>query len=254
VVDEDSGQTLFPPYAVEKFDGIKVGFIGMTLEGTPDIVSPSGVAGLDFLDEAETADRYADELRRLHGVRAVVVLLHEGGVQSAPAGINECNGISGPIDGRAVTSASSFGRLLADVDLPVDRQSKDVVEVSANNQILDRALQRDRGAAARPRDRAHQRGHHPDARRLRENAAGNLIADAQLAATSSPETGGAVAAFMNPGGVRADFTFAQSGSDGDGNVTYGEAFTVQPFGSRRPRCTTRGAGAPRTAPRTRCRT
>jgi 5'-nucleotidase len=69
----------------------------MTLEGTPDIVSPSGVAGLDFLDEAETADRYADELRRLHGVRAVVVLLHEGGVQSAPAGINECNGISGPI-------------------------------------------------------------------------------------------------------------------------------------------------------------
>jgi 5'-nucleotidase len=198
VVDEDSGQTLFPPYAIEKFDGIKVGFIGMTLEGTPDIVSPSGVAGLDFLDEAETADRYADELRRLHGVRAVVVLLHEGGVQSAPAGINECNGISGPIvdivnrttgevdlfitghthtaydcviDGRAVTSASSFGRLLAGVDLTLDRQSKDVVEVSANNQILDRALQRDRGAAARPRDRAHQRGHHPDARRLRENAA-----------------------------------------------------------------------------------
>ena len=55
----------------------------MTLEGTPDIVSPSGVAGLDFLDEAETANRYARELRRKHGVRAIVVLLHEGGVQSA---------------------------------------------------------------------------------------------------------------------------------------------------------------------------
>jgi 5'-nucleotidase len=64
-----------------------------------------------------------------------------------------------------------------------------------------------------------------------ENAAGNLIADAQLAATSAPDTGGAQAAFMNPGGVRSDFTFAQSGSEGDGNVTYGEAFTVQPFGN-----------------------
>ena len=57
--DEDSGEPIFPPYAIRRFDGIKVGFIGMTLEGTPDIVSPSGVAGLDFLDEAETANRYA---------------------------------------------------------------------------------------------------------------------------------------------------------------------------------------------------
>src|SRR5918999_5611667 len=97
VVDERRGRTIFPPYAIEKFDGIKVGFIGMTLEGTPDIVSPSGVAGLDFLDEADTANRYAWELRRRHGVRAVVVLLHEGGVQTQPGGINDCNGISGPV-------------------------------------------------------------------------------------------------------------------------------------------------------------
>ena len=83
VVRADSGKTLFRPYAIRKFDGIKIGFIGMTLEGTPDIVSPAGVAGLDFLDEAETANRYARELRRKHGVRAIVVLLHEGGVQSA---------------------------------------------------------------------------------------------------------------------------------------------------------------------------
>ena len=68
----------------------------MTLEGTPDIVSPSGVAGLDFLDEADTANRYARELRR-RGVKAIVVLLHEGGTQTAPFGINDCNGISGPI-------------------------------------------------------------------------------------------------------------------------------------------------------------
>jgi 5'-nucleotidase len=74
-----------------------------------------------------------------------------------------------------------------------------------------------------------------------EHAAGNLIADAQLAATSAPDTGGAQAAFMNPGGVRGEFTYAQSGSEGDGNVTYGEAFTVQPFGNSLVTLTLTGA-------------
>ncbi len=275
VVDEDSGEPIFPPYAIRKFGGIKVGFIGMTLEGTPDIVSPSGVAGLDFLDEAETANRYADELRNTHGVRAIVVLLHEGGVQSAPGGINDCNGISGPIvdivgrttsavdlfvtghthsayncviDGRPVTSASSFGRLITDIDLTLDGTSKDVVEVAANNMIVTQnvfkaedittLIGRYNAIAAPLRDRVIGRisadiTRTPDA--SREHAAGNLIADAQLAATD------AVAAFMNPGGVRADFTYAQSGSEGDGSVTYGEAFTVQPFGNSLVTMTLTGA-------------
>ena len=56
-----------------------------------------------------------------------------------------------------------------------------------------------------------------------ESTLGDLIADSQLAATSSPETGGAQIAFMNPGGIRADLTA--------GEVTYGELFTVQPFGN-----------------------
>ena len=271
VVDEDRGRTLFPPYSIKRFKGIKVGFIGMTLEGTPDIVSPSGVAGLDFLDEAETANRYADELRRRHGVRAIVVLLHEGGVQTQAGGINDCNGISGPvvdivnrtteqvdlfvtghthtayncvIDGRPVTSASSFGRLITDIDFTLDGRSKDVVEVAANNQIvtqnvfkamdITQLIDRYNAIAAPLRDRVIGRIG-ADITRANddslEQAAGNLIADAQLAATSASSTGSAVAAFMNPGGVRTDFTFAQSGTEGDGNVTYGEAFNVQPFGN-----------------------
>lgn len=59
-----------------------------------------------------------------------------------------------------------------------------------------------------------------------ESAAGNLVADAQMWATSS---NGAVIAFMNPGGLRSDLTYAQSAAEGDGVVTYGEAFTFQPF-------------------------
>jgi 5'-nucleotidase len=280
VVAEDSGRTLFPPYAIKKFRGIKIGFIGMTLEGTPDIVSPSGVAGLDFLDEAETANRYADELYR-RGARAVVVLLHEGGVQSQPGGINDCNGISGPIvdiverttqrvdlfvtghthqayncviDGRPVTSASSFGRLLTDIDLTIDRRSRDVIEVTANNQIVTQnvfkamditaLIDRYNAIAAPLRDRVIGRITADITRTTDdslEQAAGNLIADAQLAATAAAETGSAVAAFMNPGGVRSDFTYAQSGSEGDGNVTYGEAFTVQPFGNSLVTMTLTGA-------------
>jgi 5'-nucleotidase len=59
-----------------------------------------------------------------------------------------------------------------------------------------------------------------------------VIADGQLAATADPAFGGAVVAFMNPGGIRADLTYAGSPvGEGDGNVTYGEMFTVQPFGN-----------------------
>jgi 5'-nucleotidase len=273
VVRADSGKTLFPPYAIRKFGGIKVGFIGMTLEGTPDIVSPSGVAGLDFLDEAETANRYARELRRKHGVRAIVVLLHEGGVQSATGGINTCVGISGNIvdivdrtskavdlfitghthsayncviDGRPVTSASSFGRLLTDIDLKLDRHSKDVVEVAANNVIvtqnvfkaddITQLIDRYTAIAAPLRDRVIGRASADITRTpddSGENAAGNLIADAQLAATSAAGTGAAVAAFMNPGGVRSDIAA--------GDVTFGEAFTVQPFGNSLVTVTLTGA-------------
>jgi 5'-nucleotidase len=128
--------------------------------------------------------------------------------------------------------------------MTLDRRSRDVVEVRANNVIVTQnvfkatditdliahydviaAPLRDRiiGRVAADITRA------PDD--SGENAAGNLIADAQHAATAGATTGNAVAAFMNPGGVRNDFLFAQSGSEGDGSVTYGEAFAVQPFGN-----------------------
>jgi 5'-nucleotidase len=62
--------------------------------------------------------------------------------------------------------------------------------------------------------------------------AGELIADAQLAATAAPPFGGASIALMNRGGVRTPgFTYKQRDVEGDGNVTFGEAFTAQPFGN-----------------------
>jgi 5'-nucleotidase len=47
---------------------------------------------------------------------------------------------------------------------------------------------------------------------------------------------------MNPGGIRADLTYAGSpAGEGDGNVTYGEMFTVQPFGNSLVTMTLTGA-------------
>ena len=65
-----------------------------------------------------------------------------------------------------------------------------------------------------------------------ESALGDVIADAQLTATASVGTGEAVVAFMNPGGIRDDLFFAEiSGGEAAGEVTFGEAFSVQPFGN-----------------------
>jgi 5'-nucleotidase len=147
-----------------------------------------------------------------------------------------------------VTSASSFGRLLTDIDLKLDRKTKDVVGVSANNEIvtqnvfkaddITQLIDRYTAIAAPLRDRVIGRisadiTRTPDADGSGENATGNLIADAQLAATSGADTGNAVAAFMNPGGVRSDLAA--------GDVTFGEAFTVQPFGNSLVTLTLTGA-------------
>lgn len=65
-----------------------------------------------------------------------------------------------------------------------------------------------------------------------ESALGDVVADAQLYATSNLSNGGAVIAFMNPGGIRTDLVYDQiSGGELQGQVTYGEAFSVQPFGN-----------------------
>src|SRR6202521_3563952 len=55
-IDKSTGKSVFPPYEVREFDGVPVAFIGLTLLGTAGIVSPAGIAGLEFRDEAETVN------------------------------------------------------------------------------------------------------------------------------------------------------------------------------------------------------
>jgi 5'-nucleotidase len=154
-----------------------------------------------------------------------------------------------------VTSASSFGRLVTDVDLTINRTTGEVVTMAANNVIVTRDVPKDgfittliakyNAIAAPLANRIIgsitaniTRTNNPAG----ESALGDVIADAQLDATNDPGFGEAVVAFMNPGGIRADFTYLSSpAGEGDGNVTYGEMFTVQPFGNSMVTMTLTGA-------------
>ncbi len=281
VVWEKNGKTVFPAYKIRSFAGAKVAFIGIVLEGTPTIVTPSGVAGLTFMDEADTVNALIPDLQR-KGVEAVVVLIHEGGAQALPAPYNGCVGISGAIvdivnrfdsevdvvlsghthnayncniGGKLVTSGSSFGRIVSDVDLTISRATGEVVSMSANNKIVTRDVLKaeDETTLIAKYDAIAA----PLANRIigsitqnitrtgngaGESALGDVIADAQFEQTKNPGSGDAVAAFMNPGGIRADLTYASStAGEGDGNVTYGESFAVQPFGNSLVTMTVTGA-------------
>ena len=271
VVHRNTGQTIFPAYKTRTFAGVKIAFIGMTLEGTPSIVSPAGIADLDFLDEADTVNALIPGLQQ-QGIETIVVLIHEGGIQTAPFSYNGCSGLSGPIveivenlndavdvvitghthqpyncviDNKIVTSAFSFGRLVTKIDLTIDKTTRDVVTMVADNRIVTRDVPKDTLLTAlieRYNEIAAPLANRVigtiaaditrTANAAGESALGDVIADAQLDATDDPGFGDAVVAFMNPGGIRADFIYNQiSGDELPGEVTYGEMFTVQPFGN-----------------------
>lgn len=284
VISTATGKPLLPAYGVKTFNGVKVAFVGMTLEATPGIVTPSGVAGLAFKDEAQTVNALIPELKA-QGIEAIVVLVHEGGFQTGTLGdINACEGqlAGSPIAGIvkqldnavdlvvsghthaayncilpnatgrniSVTSASAFGRVLTDIDVTIDPTSRDITKALATNRLVvrnDPAISADSVVASivaayknlvSPLANSIIGAISADLPNSRSDGAcnmpaGELIADSQLAATQPASFGGAAVAFMNGGGVRSPgFVFASSAAgEGDGNVTYGEAFTVQPFGN-----------------------
>ena len=259
---------LFPATVVRTVGGVRIGFIGETLKDTPSIVTPTGVAGLRFLDEATTANTYAARLRK-QGVNAIVLLIHQGGQQNG-SDPNGCANLTGDIlpivsrlsndisvvvsahthqfynctiGGKLVTSASSFGRMLTRIKLTIDSTNGAVTSKSADNEVVTRDVAKDPAETAivsRYRALSAPLGNKvvgsitADITRAQtaagESALGDVIADAQLEATKPAAKGGAVVAFMNPGGIRADLTSSQqSGGEGPGQITYAEAFTVQPF-------------------------
>ena len=84
VVNEVTNAPILPPYVIKRVHGVPIAFVGAVLEGTPTIVTPTGVAGLKFLDEADAANSYVPEIKAL-GVKTIVLLIHQGGFQSSYA-------------------------------------------------------------------------------------------------------------------------------------------------------------------------
>jgi len=273
VTYDTTGDTIFPPYMVKNYEGVKVAYIGMTLQGTPSIVTPSGVAGVSFADEVETVNALIPMLQK-NNIESFVVLLHEGATASEGGGDgNGCGDLEGPAadiaagldpavdlliaghtnqrfvceldSGLWVTMAYHSGRMYTDIHVQLNRVTKDMTVMSIVNDpnyqegvepaadvtaLIDRYDE-----LSAPLSNAVigtiTEDITEDESAAGESGLGDVIADAQLAATSDPAFGAAVVAFMNPGGIRADLTYAASGAEADGEVTYGEAFTTQPFGN-----------------------
>ncbi|GAA3530833.1 bifunctional metallophosphatase/5'-nucleotidase [Nonomuraea rosea] len=282
----DWGVPALPPVSIKWMNGVPIGFIGLVTQTTPSIVTSEGIKDLKFVDEVKAAN-VASKLLKLVGVKAQVVLVHEGDQVTAGQSPDACSAIPGAgnriatqVDAevdlilsghshqaymckvkdpagndRVYSQGGSFGRVITQVDLNVNVKSRDIdrASVVADNHVVTRTVAADPEISAFVqtwKDRVA-----PVANKAvgtisaditnvaapsGESALGNFIADSQLAAT---KTGGnAQIALMNPGGVRASLSYATSPvNEGDGVVTYGEAFTVQPFNNLMQAVTLTGA-------------
>jgi 5'-nucleotidase len=261
-------QTLFPPYTIRQFNGVRVGFIGLTLKGVSSVVSPPMLKGLTATSEAAAANDAARALST-QGVHAIIVLIHEGGFPRADAGQedpNACEDFRGPIvdianamspaidvivsghthrayvctiGTKLVTSAASFSRLITDIDLQVDRNTGRVVSKTAKNITVTRDVQPAREETAlleHYRPFAAVVASRPVAKApapiqaVRNMAGESALGD--IIADGMLDASRAVAG-------RVDVALTNSGgirsdlvpSGPDGTITFGDLFNVLPFGN-----------------------
>ncbi|NNV05934.1 bifunctional UDP-sugar hydrolase/5'-nucleotidase [Geobacillus sp. C56-T2] len=262
VIDKETKQPILPPYVIKRVNGMPIGFIGVTLTDTPSIVTPSGVAGVEFIDEATAINKAVRELKKKR-VETIVVLAHNPGA-SNPDGTNASGEIvdiaktvddevdvifaghnhaylNAVVDGKLLVQSYAYGTAFSDVDLKIDPRTKDVVAKKA--EIVTTYHD---GITPDPEIRALVEKYEAKVAPLvnqvvgtaaetitdeqnasGESALGNLIADAQRAAMNTDF------AFMNPGGIRADIE--------QGEVTWGELYNVQPFNNQLVKMTLTGA-------------
>jgi 5'-nucleotidase len=266
VVKKSNGQPFLPPFVVRLVGGQPIGIIGAVLKETPTIVTPTGVAGANFLDEADSINTYARFLNAL-GVRTIVVTIHQG-MRQVPTytgptdptitGLTGANvdivrrldsSVDVVISGHThqfsnalinnnaghpilVTQAFSSGTAYDDIDLAISRKSHDVVEKVGSVQTT----WADEGPGLTP---------DADAAAL-ANAADTVtgplvnrvvgVAPEAIDRTESPageSTMGNLIADAQRIRSGTQFAFMNPGGIREnlnaGTVTWGELFTIQPF-------------------------
>jgi 5'-nucleotidase len=251
-----TGRPVLPPYAIRRFGGVPVAFIGLTRIGTLGLISPKAAEGLTFRNDAETVNALVPRLQA-QGVKAIVLLIHGGG--RTTGGPNDCEGLSDglaeavakfdpaikliitadshfgyvcTINGRLVTQAFKYTMLVTKIDLEIDRKSRRIVAQKAVNLVVDPGLPADPAVEkiiANYRQRAGALVNKvvatipaplaSDANPDGESPLGDLVADAELAAG-----GHAQIAVANKGGIRVPLAKA-------GPVTFGDLYAVLPFGN-----------------------
>ena len=173
VFKKSDNKLLLPGTTVRKVGGVPIGFIGLTLKGTPSLVDPAGVASVRFADEVQTVNQQAGALNR-RGVKAIVVLIHQGGEQSpTTSNYDGCQGFNGPIADmaprfsalvdvvvsghthqpyvctqtdpqgrpRLLTSAASYGQMVTETYFNINSVTKDINRNSfvSHNVVVDRS-------------------------------------------------------------------------------------------------------------------
>lgn len=166
-----AGKPVFPAYGIKTFpNGAKVAFIGEVLSSTPTLVTPTGVASVNFLDEASTANALVPAIKA-QGVNTIVLLIHQGGSQDGAASntVDSCANLTGdilpivnnldpsigvvvsghthqaydcsiatPANGtKLVTSAAKYTQALTQIDLAINPTTDVLDQAAAKNTIVD---------------------------------------------------------------------------------------------------------------------
>lgn len=280
VVSAASGKPLFKPYAIKRvryqneqgeFKEMPIGFIGALLKDTPTIVTPAGVAGLRFLDEATAINSYVAELKR-RGVETIIVLIHQGGFQtnyigdtdpSRPGVRGEIVGIVNRLDPEIdlvvsghthaftnrllpaadgtpvlVTQAFSAGTAYGDIDLMIDPDTRDVIAKTAR--IITTFADAGPGLSPDPAAAALVAQAEAAVAPLANRVIGTYTGNLTRTQTSAGESAlGNFIADAQRAAMGTDFAFMNPGGIRADllcatevcNATYGSLFTVQPFGN-----------------------
>jgi len=264
VIDAATGKPFIPGYTIETVKGIKVGLVGVVLRDTPNMVVASGVAGLNFGDEADAINALLPQMRA-DGAKVIVALVHQGGrtVESPlQAGCTQLKGdivdvtkkidpsvklvLTGhshqgylcDVEGRTVTQADTAGHLLTRVSMQVEPATGAVHDLKVSNVVMTPgeypADEKMAAFVAQVKQRSQAALVRPVAKvantpllRKRDVAGESTIGRLVAdAALDSTRHLGAQLAFMNNGGVRRDLEAAP-----DGSVNFGQVQAVLPFGN-----------------------
>lgn len=250
IVDKKTKKPILQPYIIKRVQGVKVGFLGVITQETPSIVMPDGIKNIEFIDAAESVNKYVNILKR-NGVSTIILLAHIPGYQNSKT--NEITGevadlankiddevdvifaghnhgfLNGNVDGKLIVESYSSGTAFSDVDLEISKKTKNVINKKAEivnntqeNIIADSTITKLTNKYENivapvinevvGRTETKISGVQNSSG---ESALGNLIADSQN------KNMGTDFAFMNPGGIRADIEA--------GEITWGDLFLVQPF-------------------------